>query len=581
MTTLIRVPLASSTMLLLAASLLAACDRNMNAPTAAITTGETSSQTNAETHLTRLQAAHIYTGDPELQEVEALVYNATGKIVDRGNRAEMASQYPDAQVQDLGTATVIPGLIDAHGHLLNLGMTKLQADLVGASSLEEALERLQKHAEQLPPGAWLLGRGWDQNDWPGQAFPSAADLNALFPERPVWLTRIDGHAGWGNHLALAQASVDLSGAWQPEGGLIMRDASGEPTGILVDGAMNLVDAAIPPPDRALLEQALDLALAETARYGLTGVHEAGTPWPVLQLYLERSQAGRLPLRIYAMADGDNETLDQLCANGFIQDESGRVSARSVKLYADGALGSRGAALLAPYSDAPETQGLLFHSDEKLHQLVAKAMACGLQVNTHAIGDAANRQVLDAYAAALAEHPKQQSGRHRIEHAQVVSLTDIPRFQELSLIASMQPTHATSDMPWAEQRVGPERILGAYAWQKFIAARVPLALGSDFPVESANPMLGLYAAVSRADLSGLPEGGWYPDQRLMRQQALAGFTRDAAYAGFMEEQVGQLRAGMQADFVALDGDYFDIPVAQIAQLQVLSTWIDGEMIYQKN
>lgn len=522
--------------------------------------------------------ATIHTLDQAQPQVDAMAINREGRIVALATSAELKAAYPDAQVHDLQGATVVPGLIDAHGHLLNLGMGRMRVDLAGADSKAEILRRLREHAAALPEGAWLMGRGWDQNDWPEQVFPSKHDLDAAFPQRPVWLRRIDGHAGWANSAALSQVSRDLSGDWQVAGGLIQRNEQGEPSGIFIDGAMALIDQAVPPPSAREMNQALDLALAETARLGLTGVHDAGASWPTLQMYLRYSERGQLPIRVYAMADGDGETLRQLCANGSVEDVAGRVISRSVKLYADGALGSRGAALQAPYSDAPETSGLLFHRDEALTALVKRAMACGLQVNTHAIGDAANRQVLEAYALAMDE-VVDHVGRHRIEHAQIVQLDDIPMFKELGLIASMQPTHATSDMPWAEERVGPQRILGGYAWRRFDEAGVRLALGSDFPVESADPLWGIYAAISRQDHVGQPQGGWYADQRLSAYEALKGFTLDAAYAAFMEDEVGSLSVGKRADFVVLDRDILNIPADQILQTQVLATWLDGQPVYR--
>lgn len=527
--------------------------------------------------ITVVSAQRIVTLDEAAPEVTALAFDDEGVIVALGETATLLDAYDGAEHVDLGEVSLIPGLIDAHGHLLNLGMTRLQADLVGAASLDETLQRLQQHEASLPAGAWLLGRGWDQNDWPEKGFPTRQDLDALFPERPVWLRRIDGHAGWANSVALATISEDLSGDWQPEGGYIQRDEMDQPSGILVDSAMAMIDQQVPPPSAELVDQALDLALAETARYGLTGVHDAGTAWPVLQRYLQREREGRLPLRIYAMADGASETFDRLCEAGPLGSPNGRVYARSVKLYADGALGSRGAALIKPYSDAPGTRGLLFHADQALTELVTKAMGCGLQLNTHAIGDDANRQVLSAYDQAMESVPG-HPGRHRIEHAQIIRIADIARLRQLGLIASMQPTHATSDMPWAEDRVGPQRILGGYAWRRFLSARVPLALGSDFPVESANPLLGIYAAVSRQDLEGQPAGGWYPEQRLQIEEALRGFTLDAAYAAYMEDAVGSLSVGKRADFVALDRDLLATPVAEIPAIQVVSTWLDGEQIY---
>ena len=520
-----------------------------------------------------LHHARIHTLDPQRPAATWMQWDTQGRLVALGDGEAPAS----ANAIDAQGRTVVPGLIDAHGHLMGLGHSLLRADLVGAASKAEVVERLQAFERELPEGAWLLGRGWDQNDWPEKAFPTAADLDAAFPSRPVWLERVDGHAGWGNSAALAAADRRLDGDWQPEGGRIER-RDGKPTGVFVDEAMKLVEAVIPPPDEALQARALRRALDEAVKHGLTGVHDAGVKLEELALYRRFADAGDLPLRITAMADGDNAAFAALCAMGPYRHAGGRLQMRTLKLYADGALGSRGAALLADYSDDPGNRGLFVTAPEALDALIARAQRCGVQVAAHAIGDAGNRVLLDSFA----RHLPQDGGaalRWRIEHAQVVALEDIPRFAKLGVIASMQPTHATSDMPWAEDRVGPRRIRGAYAWQKLLDAGARLALGSDFPVEAVDPMLGLYAAVARQDAAGQPAGGWMPDQRLSAAEALRGFTLDAAYAGFAEHEVGSLAPGKRADFVVLSDDVLKAAPPQIRRTRVLATYVDGAPVYR--
>jgi hypothetical protein len=521
--------------------------------------------------------ARIHTLAQEQPLAEALAWDTRGRIIAVGRRADVLFVAPNAPVHDAKGATVVPGLIDAHAHLMGLGYALMRADLVGARSKAEAISRLQAFAAKLPPGAWLLGRGWDQNDWPGKAFPTAADLDTAFPDRPVWLERIDGHAGWANTAAMQRVkSRNLAGDWQPDGGRIIRDG-GQPTGIFIDTATGIVDAVVPPPDEAFRIEALQRALAATASVGLTGVHDMGTSAADLDLYQRFADEGRLTLRVVAYADGDSAALDRLCANGPYRDRTGRVRMPGVKFYADGALGSRGAALLGSYSDDHGNRGILVTPPDKLVEGMRKARRCRLQVATHAIGDRGNRMVLEDYALVLGDAARTDH-RWRIEHAQVVSLTDIPVFKQLRVVASMQPTHATSDMPWAEARLGRVRLAGAYAWRRFVQSRVHVALGSDFPVESADPRLGLYAAVTRQDLAGYPPGGWLPDQRLTAVEALQGFTTGAAWAGFMETEVGRLAPGLRADFVLLDADPLSVPADRLPKIGVLSTWVDGVPVY---
>jgi len=538
--------------------------------------------------VTLLTAELVRTMDPARPEAQAIAWDRQGLIVATGDAAVLAKRYSDAKRINLRDRVVVPGLIDAHAHVLGLGLSLMRANLVGTSSKAEVIERLRAFERELPADAWLLGRGWDQNDWPEKAFPTAADLDEAFPERPVYLERVDGHAGWANRAALARVGRELDGDWQPDGGRIER-RNGEATGVLVDGAMTLVESKIPAPAPELVERALDRAFAEMLKQGLTGVHDMGTSLELLGHYRRRADEGRLPLRITAYADGDGAALEHLCAKhvGGYRHDDGRLSMPGVKLYADGALGSRGAALNDEYADDAGNTGLLVTEPAALDAAIAKAARCNVQAATHAIGDRANRVVLDAYArhrggapaTAAAGEPTRVGAavaerRWRIEHAQVVALDDIARFAALDVIASMQPTHATSDMPWAEARVGHDRIQGAYAWRKMRDAGVVLAFGSDFPVEAVDPRLGLAAAITRQDASGKPEHGWYANERVTAHEALRGFTSDAAYAGFAEDQVGRLAPGYRADLVVLSGDPLEVAPTTLAVERV---YVDGRRV----
>ncbi|CAN7205451.1 amidohydrolase [Pseudoxanthomonas sp. LjRoot143] len=535
----------------------------------------------AQAQVQVVTAARVHTSDPSRPVAEAMAWDAQGRILAVGDTRGLLARYPGAKRIDATGKTVIPGLIDAHGHVMGLGYALMRADLVDAQDKAEVVARLREFEKQLPPNAWLLGGGWDQNDWPGKTFPTAADLDAAFPDRPVWLERVDGHAGWANSAALravaSNATRSMDGEWQPEGGRIER-VDGKASGVFVDAAMALVNAVVPAPDAAYRRQALEKATQAAVRNGLTGVHDMGVSREDLALMRQFADEGRLPLRIDAYADGDGAALGDLCATGPYHHAGGRLQMTGVKLYADGALGSRGAALLEDYSDDPGNRGLLVTEPAALESAMRKARDCKVQVATHAIGDRGNRLVLDAYQRVLGDAAKTDH-RWRIEHAQVMAPEEFPRFAALGIVASMQPTHATSDMPWAQDRLGPVRITGAYAWQRLQESGVKLALGSDFPVESVDPRRGLHAAVTRKDGKDHPRGGWMPDQRLSAAEALRGFTADAAWAGHDESEVGRLAPGLRADFVILDEDPLAIPGEQLDDLHVRSTWVDGKAVYE--
>jgi predicted amidohydrolase YtcJ len=518
--------------------------------------------------------AQIYTVDPQQQSATAIAVKGH-KILAVGDDV---SQFigPDTQKIDAHGKTIVPGFIDSHGHVLGLGQSLAQIDLRGVRSEQEAAQRVAA-VRGKTPGEWIIGNAWDQNLWPSKSFPTKQSLDRVAPGNPVVLSRVDGHAVWVNSAALKIAGI-TSNLTDPQGGRIVRDSSGEPTGVLVDRAQSLIDSKVPPPTPADIENALEQAAQLCSSFGLTTVHDAGIDAPTLAAYRTLIAKGRLPLRIYAMirvADA-GPLWHAFQSSG--PEVGDFLTVRSVKLYADGALGSRGAALLEPYSDDPGNRGLLISSRELIEKVAREALAAGFQVNTHAIGDRANRTVLEAYAAAL-ENQKNDK-RFRVEHAQVVAPEDFARFRDNSIIASMQPTHATSDMPWAAARIGPERIRGAYAWQTFRKLGVRLAFGSDFPVESPNPIWGFYAAITRQDRDGNPPGGWFPEQRLTRAEALRAFTIDGAYAAFEEQKKGSLVPGKLADFVMLSDDIMRIPDSQVWRAHVLMTVLDGKIVYRR-
>jgi predicted amidohydrolase YtcJ len=508
-----------------------------------------------------------------MHEFNVLLVDEGGKVIATGDES-LLNEHPDAIRIDGNGLTLLPGLIDAHAHVYSLGFLQTSLDLAGTPSLDAATASIAAHAKANPDRRWLLGRGWNQVIWPNKVFPTAADIDAIVSDRPVWLRRIDGHAGWANTRALEIAGID-DDTPDPVGGKILRDANGNATGVLIDKAMELVEAHVPQPTKGDIRAAYRQAVAELVSLGMTGVHDAGINQDEAEVYMSMADDGELDMRIYAMIGGADDTLDAIGAPIRAYGDD-RLEIAAVKLYADGALGSRGAALIEPYSDDPENRGLPFWTDEELLAMTRKSMAMGFQVGIHAIGDLGNRQVLDVFEAAQGGKPSPL--RNRVEHAQIIALDDIPRFAELGVIASMQPIHATSDMNMAEDRVGPERIKGGYAWRRLLDTGAVIASGSDFPVELPNPFLGLYAAVTRQDRSGQPEGGWYADQALTRAEALHSFTLGAAFAARQEDRIGSLEPGKWADFIIIDRDYFTVPAAEIDDIRVLETWVGGQRVY---
>lgn len=518
-----------------------------------------------------VENANIYTGNVTQPKARAMA--VTGDRIVAVGADVKGRTGPNTRRIDLNGAAVLPGLIDAHAHMRGLGGLLESRDLRFTPTIEEIARYVGELAASKPKGEWVTARNWDQTNW-GGALPRAADLDKAAPDHPVYLTRVDGHAAWTNTAALRLAGVTAQTA-DPPGGKIIRDALGNPTGVLVDRAMGLVRSKIPPPTYGQIKNQLESAARECARLGLTGVHDAGVSQEDLRAYRELIAEGRFPLRVYAMIGGDGPLWREYLERG--PEIGDRLTVRSIKLYADGALGSRGAALWQDYSDEKGNTGLLMTTRESVERVSREAVAKGFQVCTHAIGDRANRIVLEAYAAALGGR---NDKRFRVEHAQIVALPDFKLFADYSVIASIQATHATSDMRWIAQRVGPDRVAGAYAWQRFRKLGVPVANGSDFPVEEPNPMLGLYASVTRQDLKGQPPGGWTPDQKMSREQALDSFTRGAAYAAFEEKLKGTLEPGKLADFIVLDRDIMTAPAMEIPKARVRMTVLGGKIVHEE-
>lgn len=474
--------------------------------------------------------------------------------------------------------TLLPGLIDAHGHILSYGLSLLQADLGGTLSEELAVKAAIDYAKANANITWLQGRGWNQVQWPNKQFPTAKSLDKYFPNTPVWLRRVDGHAGWANTKAMELAGI-TSKTKDPAGGEIIRDNDNNPTGVFIDNAMDLIIDSIAPLTKKEQKIALIKALNKLASFGLTSVHDAGIFTDNLQLFKELNDEHSLPIRINAMLYLPSINWQSTIKQGPFVSSDDMLNFNSVKIQADGALGSRGASLIDDYSDHAGHKGLLLHNEDALSLYMTTAMNAGFQVNTHAIGDNANKVILDLYQTQI-KATNSRSLRHRIEHAQILALSDIPRFAQLNVIASMQATHATSDKNMAVTRLGEERILGAYAWRKLINARAVIAAGSDFPVESPNPFFGLHAAVTRQDHQNQPEAGWYSKESMTRLEALKSFTIDAAFSGHQEKIIGSLVSGKKADFILVENNYFSENKENIWKNKVLSTWVNGKKVYQQ-
>lgn len=472
--------------------------------------------------------------------------------------------------------TMLPGLIDAHGHVLNYGLSLMQVDLVNSSSEQEAVERVKAYRDKNKQQRWILGRGWNQVQWPVDKFPTAASLDKLFPDTPVFLTRVDGHAGWANSKAMALAGITKQ-TKAPVGGEIIKDSQGHPTGVFIDYAMDLISDKIPPLSTTEQKRVMIKAMNALAAVGLTSVHDAGVTAEHIELYQALAKEKKMPIRVNAMLYLPSQGWQQKLADGQYASSDHFFQFNSVKIQSDGALGSRGAALHEDYSDQPGTKGILLHKDKDLANYIRTAMAKGYQVNTHAIGDHANTLTFDHYAKLIEESGTQQM-RHRIEHAQVLRLTDIPKFSALNVIASIQATHATSDKNMAQDRIGKARLKGAYAWRSLLNTGARIANGSDFPVEPTNPFYGLHASITRQDRDNQPLGGWISKEALTPIEALKSFTIDAAYAGHQEQILGSLEAGKQADFILIKEDFFSQSPSTIWQNKVLETWVAGRKIY---
>lgn len=523
-------------------------------------------------------AAHIYTADSVQPSVEAFVVRE-GRFVFVGSRdSAMTYRAPGTRLLELGDATVVPGLADAHAHLVDLGFYLQSVDLRGLDSYEDVVRRVAERARTVPPGRWISGYGWDQNRWPGKRFPTSAALDSAVPDHPVLLDRIDGHAVLANHAAMEAAGITPR-VKDPDGGRIERLAGGQPSGVFVDNAMSLVRRAVPAPTDDEIRSAVIAAAKDANRWGLVSVQDMGEPRRNIEQIEAVAREGKLPLRVYVMVADDSADLAHYFTRGPQSAlYGGHVWVRGVKLYADGALGSRGAALLAPYADDPGNRGLLVSSEQHLEQRTEAALRHGFQVSTHAIGDRGNRNALDAYEAALKVVPTSDA-RLRVEHAQVLSPADIPRFATLGVIPSMQSSHQTSDMRWAEDRLGPERVKGAYAWRSLLNTGVIIPNGTDFPVEQVNPFITFHSAITRQDSTGYPAGGWYPDQRMTREEALKSMTIWPAHAAFQDSIMGSITTGKFADFTVLSQDIMTVPAEQIIRTHVAATYVGGDPVYQ--
>lgn len=533
----------------------------------------TSMPSLAQTTLIKNVKGYTHTAQG-LTQFSALLFDDQG-IQSVLSKQDSLPNSNNIRVIDGQGKTLIPGLIDAHGHVLSYGLSLLRANLFGITSEAAAVQEVVNYTKHNTESVWIQGRGWNQVNWPSKSFPTAKSLDKYFPTQPVILGRVDGHAIWVNSKAMELVGLNEY-TKDVDGGEIIRDKQGKPTGVLIDNAMALVYKKMPGLTQAEIKNALLRSMQSLANQGLTSIHDAGVDANTIKAYKSLAKENKMPIRVNVMIDALDPEFDQLLKQGHFESQDKTLTINSVKISADGALGSRGAALITDYSDKPGHRGLLLHSQEKLNKLMLQAMQAGFQVNTHAIGDNANVQVINNYER-LIKLTDSKALRHRIEHAQVLQTSDIPRFHELGIIASMQATHATSDKNMAEDRLGSKRIKGAYAWRSLIEAKAVIAAGSDFPVEYPNPFYGLHASVTRQDKQNMPAEGWYAKQSMTMTEAFQTFTTNAAYAGHQEHFTGSIEKNKKADFILIDQNIFTIKSKDIWKTQVLQTWVNGKRV----
>lgn len=526
----------------------------------------------------------VYTADPRAPRAEA-VLALDGRITFVGNNAEARKLAPPGtRTLDLKGLTVLPGFTDAHAHLAGVGERELSFQLEGTASLADLKRRLREQHAKAPAGEWLVGRGWIESRWSPAVFPTKTDLDEIVADRPVLLERADGHAIVVSSRALKLAGIDRNTP-DPAGGKILKDSKGEPTGMLVDAAMDAVVRLVPQPTEQELLQRLEVGAARSVRLGWTQLQIAGNSFAEVDRLCALYAGGRIKLRLYGAIEGPGPDADRLLTQGPSVDRCGdRLTVRAIKLFIDGALGSRGAMLLAPYSDAPDTSGLFRHEPASLLPILTTALKRGIQIETHAIGDRGNRAMLDLYEQAFAAVPARERAvaepRWRIEHAQVLTAADIPRFARLGVIASMQPSHAISDLYFAPARLGPERIRFAYAWRALLDAGATLVAGSDAPVERGDPIEEFYAATVRRSRDGFADSSWHRESRVTREEALVMLTRAPAFAAFQEKDRGSIEVGKQADFTVLSADVMTVPEDRILDTRVVMTIIAGEVAFAR-
>jgi predicted amidohydrolase YtcJ len=529
--------------------------------------------------------ATVYTADEARPTAEAVAVR--GNLIVFVGSAEAAKRYvgQNTEVIDLQGKTMLPGMADAHYHLMGVGEREMTLNLEGTRSIEEMLARVKERVDQAQPGQWITGRGWIETPWTPRRFPTRQDLDAVAPNNPVLLGRVDGHASVANSAALRLAGV-TSATQPPFGGDILKDASGQPTGMLIDHAQGLVGSKVPEPTEEELDQAVIKGVERSLQIGWTQIQDAGGSWDDVTRFRRLYGDGKLKLRIYKAVQGPGSAADSLFAHGAsIGEFDGRFTVRTIKSVLDGALGSRGALLLEPYGDAPDKIGLLLTPVEAFRPMLVEALKRGIQVETHAIGDSANRLLLNTYEEAFKAVPVAERAikdpRWRDEHTQIVEPSDLPRFKQLGVIPSMQPSHAISDFYFAPDRLGTDRLKGAYAWQTLLRDGNIIAAGSDAPVERGEPMIEFYGAVARRSITGDQTPDWHPEEAMTRDQALKAFTLWPAYAAFEEDKRGTIAVGKWADFTILDQDIMTIPEAEILKTSNVMTVVGGEIVYRGN